>query len=79
MTTTFTPTPARDLRRGDRLKIYNVKIYNERVATNPRPCEVHRGCIYFEVEGFDELGRYNGLQSDVCCDPEMVFVVRTTN
>lgn len=72
MATAFTPTEARNLRRGDLLKNYA-----ERVSVTPRPCDVHPWGIYFEIEGFDTSGRYNGIYSDVCCDPETMFVVRT--
>lgn len=71
MATVFIPTEARNLRRGDLLWHYD-----ERVSVTPRPCDVHPGGLYFAVEGFDSSGRYNGTHSDVCCDPEMLFVVR---
>lgn len=70
--TVFTPTRAADLRTGDRLGPYA-----ERVKRTPVPCSVHPGRVFFEIEGYDERGFYNGVHSDVCTTPDDMFVVRT--
>lgn len=72
MTTTFTPTRAADLRTGDRLGPHA-----ERVSRTPAPCSIHPGRVFFEIEGYDERGAYNGVHSDVCAAPNDMFTVRT--
>lgn len=70
MSTTFTPTFAKDLRPGDLMRTYSEKVT---VATR---CDVHPLNVHVEVEGFDTFGRYDGVHSDICCTPLTVFIVR---